>query len=97
MFSTKTSIVPDELDKVIDLALLELQDHSAMSDEYAHIIKQIEKLYALKAPKKDQKAVDPNTLLTVMGNLAGIGLILNYERLHVVTSKALGFVLKSKV
>jgi hypothetical protein len=33
---------------------------------------------------------------TVIGNLTGILLILNYERAHVVTSKAIGFVLKPR-
>lgn len=94
MFSVKSTVTEDELQKVIDNTLRELQDHSAMSDEYDHILKQLKKLYELKTPTKERKPVDPNTLLTVMANLAGIGLILNYERLNVVTSKALSFVKK---
>lgn len=39
----------------------------------------------------------PDTLLIVGGNLAGILLILNFERLDIVRSKALGFVLKGRV
>lgn len=39
----------------------------------------------------------PDTLLIVGGNLAGILLILNFEKLDIVRSKALGFVLKGRV
>lgn len=38
-----------------------------------------------------------NTLLVVFGNLLGIVLILNYEKMGVVASKALGFVIKGRV
>lgn len=36
------------------------------------------------------------TLAPIAGSLAGIVLILGFERAHVVTSKALGFVMKSR-
>ena len=38
-----------------------------------------------------------NTLLVVFGNILGIVLILNYEKMGVVASKALGFVIKGRV
>ena len=41
--------------------------------------------------------VDINTLIVVLGNLLGIILILNYEKIGVVTSKALSFVIKSRI
>lgn len=39
----------------------------------------------------------PDTLLVVGGNLLGILMILNFERLDIVRSKALSFVLKGRV
>lgn len=39
----------------------------------------------------------PDTLLVVGGNLMGILLILNFEKLDIVRSKAVGFVLKGRV
>jgi hypothetical protein len=39
----------------------------------------------------------PDTLVVVAGNLMGILLILNFERLDIVRSKALSFVLKGRV
>ena len=42
------------------------------------------------------RRVSPDTMAIVAGNLLGIALIVGHERMNVVTSKALGFVLKSK-
>jgi hypothetical protein len=63
-----------------------------------------ERLSAMKAyrelcelQEKSKTRVSPDTLLIVGGNLIGIVLILGYEHLHVVTSKALGFVLRGRV
>ena len=39
----------------------------------------------------------PDTLLVVGGNLMGILLILNFEKMDIIRSKALGFVLKGRV
>lgn len=100
MSTTTSTVEPTTLDDVINEALAQLKNYPAHSDEYAQIVKQVEKLIALK-PKpekaKQKQSVSLETLLPVLGNLAGIGLILQHERLHVVTSKALGFVTKTKM
>ena len=41
--------------------------------------------------------ITPDTMLVVAGNLAGIVLILNYERFDIVRSAAKSFVLKGRV
>lgn len=41
--------------------------------------------------------ISPDTLLVVAGNLAGILLILKFEKLDVIATKAIGFVLKGRV
>lgn len=86
---------PTVLDETIDAALAQLKGIEVGSDEYNRKMDQITKLYTLKE-KNSPKRVSPDTLILVAGNLAGIVLILGYERAHVVTSKALGFVLKSR-
>ena len=86
---------PTVLDETIDAALAQLKDLDVGSDEYTKKMEQITKLYALKE-KNSPKRITPDAMLLVAGNLAGIVLILGYERAHVVTSKALGFVLKSR-
>lgn len=46
--------------------------------------------------KTDWK-ISSDTLLIVCGNLLGILLILNHEKLDIISSKALGFVIKGRV
>lgn len=46
---------------------------------------------------KPSWSVSPDTVLTVAGSLAGILLIISYEKADILASKALGFVLKGRV
>ena len=39
----------------------------------------------------------PDTVLVVAGNLIGISAILNFEKMDIIRSKAISFVLKGKV
>jgi len=87
-----------ELEAAITKALIELQKHEPYSTEYIKALEQIEKLYKLRAPKPElQKPVSIDAILAVAGNLAGIVLILGYERAHVLTSKALGQIIKPRL
>lgn len=88
-------IKPTVLDETIDAALSELKELSTTHPEYQPTLDRVKELYKLKE-QNTPKRVSPDTLVLVAGNLAGIALILGYERAHVVTSKALGFVLKSR-
>lgn len=56
-----------------------------------------EKYTAYSDMLKPTWTVTPDTLLVVGGNLAGILLILNFEKFDLVRSKALSFVLKGRV
>lgn len=64
------------------------------SEDYSTAITQVERLYKLR--EQSQPRISPDTVAIVAGNLAGILLILHYEHLNVVTSKAMSFVLKLK-
>lgn len=50
----------------------------------------------LSDPQQDRMKIDGNTVLTVIANLVGIGMILKHEEFNAVASKAVGFVLKLK-
>ena len=93
MFTQKPPSEPNGLQKVFDALQDRLQKAQPDTEEYPKMVEQLSKLYKLKE-SDSPKRVDPNTALTVGGNLAGILLILQYERAHVITSKALSFVLK---
>lgn len=82
-----------KLDEAIDELFDELKAVTADSDEYAKTADQLVKLHNLKEPQAP-KRVSPDTWATIIANLAGITLILQYERAAIVTSKAIGFIQK---
>lgn len=60
--------------------------------------KKLENLVTLMELNKSKKFnISGDTVLTASVNLLGILLILNHERLHVVSSKAVGFVSKLRL
>lgn len=69
----------------------ELQGHEAHTPEYAAIVNQIEKLTMLKTQTR-RHWINPDTLVIVAGNLACVLVIVHYEQLNVVTSKAMSLV-----
>lgn len=94
MFTRKPQTETTELDKAITAALKQLDYVPAYSDEYSKIVNQITALQALKTENRPQR-VSPDTMAIVLGNLAGIVVIVGYEKANVVTSKALSFVMKA--
>lgn len=65
------------------------------SVEYWEILKKT--LVEYDKIAEDKKKISPDTALVVAGNLAGILLILNFEKLDIVRSKAMSFVLKGRL
>jgi hypothetical protein len=91
----KLTTQPNILEDTIRAALKQLIDEPLGTDEYDRKVDQIAKLYDLKKHNASER-VSKDTLYTVVANLAGILLILNYERAHVVTTKAVGFIMKPR-
>lgn len=85
-----------ETDDVIDKLLAEAMKAEPGSEKFTTLVDQLEKLHKIKSIEKDNRSSKFESLLPVFGNLAGILAILNFERSHVVTSKALSFVMKSR-
>jgi hypothetical protein len=65
-------------------------------DEFLRMAQRIEVLSSM-LENPVLKKLDFNTLLSVVGNLSGIAMILNYERLDVITSKAVSFIIRGRV
>lgn len=64
------------------------------------IVKDQERLNYINDILEDNQTkmvITPDTLLIVGANLIGILLILNYEKLDIVSSKAVSFILKARV
>lgn len=76
---------------VIDAATAELLKHDPQSEEFKKIVDQLERLNKIAATNSRDK-ISPDGVIAVLGNLAGIGIIVGHERLAVITSKAIGFV-----
>ena len=93
--TNRNSDKPATLQELIDLVQTQMLTEGADSDKFREMNDELERLYAMKKANKSSR-VSPDALVAVAGNLLGIGLILQHERLHVVTSKALSFVMKTK-
>lgn len=83
------------LEKAIERVLHCMTEVEPDSDEYATLVEQLVKLHTLKT-NTAKTGVSKDTLITVGANLVGVLLLLNYERTHIVTSKALSLVTKLK-
>lgn len=89
MFTRKVNDDP-LLDEEIKRLLQDIYTVDPKAPEYPKMVDQLVKLYSLKPERPKQ--ISNDTLVLVAGNLAGILLIVGYERANIVTSKALGFV-----
>lgn len=95
MKTLRITTQPDALDVLINEALDQSKGSDILSEEYKNRMAQIERLFKLKEHSAP-KPVSRDTMVIAATNLIGIGMILGWERAHVVTSKALGFVMKSR-
>lgn len=83
------------LNKEIKNVLKRMSEVSPDSDEYAKMSKNLETLYSAASKSKDKVSLD--TIVTVAGSLLGIILIINHEQTGIITSKAVGFIIKGRV
>lgn len=93
MFVRKTK-EDSKLDEAIDKALDELLEYGPDAKEFNDAVGLLERLTALRS--KDRPRVSRDQWALIGGNLLGILIVVGYEHAHVVTTKALGFTLKSK-
>jgi hypothetical protein len=79
------------LEKVIDALELYLQEVGPDDENYTKLTKELGALYTMK--KGDSRPrVSPDVLIQAGAGIATVLLILHYEKLGVITSKALSFV-----
>ena len=84
-----------KLDEPIDKLLTRMRELEPDSEEYPKLLGQLERLIKLQSEERSGR-VSPDTLATVAGSLLGILTIVAYEQKHVMVSKGLGLVLRSK-
>ncbi len=84
------------LDEAISDILTEMNGLNADTEEYADAADQLVKLMKLKRELNPSWRPSPDALVGAAGSVLGIILILHFEKLGVITSKALSFVGKMK-
>lgn len=93
----KKDLLDEEIETVEEL----LRDETDVeSDSYKTLLGRLQSLYDLRNAKRrsrDREPISPNTILVVAGGIAEILLIMNYENLHVISTKAWSRILRGKV
>lgn len=75
--------------------LADLDIHAPDSEEYCAMLSQVETLsHLIEKETPARERLSPNTLVTVAGHLGVAGLLIWFEREHVITTKALQFLPK---
>lgn len=95
---TRKNKESDPLEKEIRAIFDELENCQKNGEDYGVLLERLEKLHSIRNDKKcSDIKIDPNKLIGAAANLAGILLILNYEKANVLATKAVSFVLKGRV
>lgn len=95
MFDTPEAQHADGLNKLIDQITESMLTMTPGSKEYTEAVDQLSQINELKE-KPSKNRVDPDTLAVVFGNLLGILIIVKFERMNVMTSKATSLLLRPK-
>lgn len=85
-----------DLNKVTFAVLNKMEDYGPDNDEFPRLLDYLERLHRMKEYESARFRVTPDTMAIVAGNLLGILIIVAYEQKHVVVSKGLGFILKTR-
>lgn len=82
----------NKLDEEIEKLYKVLNDTPVDDGTYDMVLAAIERLEKLRnervRTKTSKRRVDPNTVISMLGELVGMGFIMNFERLHVLSTKA---------
>jgi hypothetical protein len=84
------------LEVAVNRAIRSLNVYDAGSEEYREALDALVKLHKMKEDEKP-KPVSKDTLVIVGANLLGILMIISHERVNVVTSKAIGVLLRPRL
>jgi len=87
---------PHVFDPLIVKLAQDMMNYESSSDEFAKAFERMSKLYLIKAEAQATNRVSKDTLAFVTANLLGIFMIINHERVNVIRSAAMSFVLKPR-
>lgn len=81
------------IDPLIDRVVEQMHTKGVDSDQYPSLLAYLERLHKIKTHER-RELVSPDTIALIVGNLAGILLIVAYEQKHVITSKGFTQILR---
>lgn len=81
---------PSKLDEAIDEIYREMAGYTSDTDEYAKMTSQLERLTLLKEGTRRQ--VNPDTIVVASANVLAVLIIVSYERVAVITSRAMNLI-----
>lgn len=96
MFKTKRISKLKQLDMEIESVTESLMDIKPFDERYEKIVNNLDRLYEVRNLTVKNK-VSADTIAMIGANLLGIGLILKFEQLDVISTKAMSFVMKGRV
>ena len=86
----------DTLDEVISEVLLEMKHEDPASDRYTAMAKNLETLCKARSSKRT-KLPSGDAIMATAANLGGLALILSYEKLGVISTKAFSLLVRTKI
>jgi hypothetical protein len=89
------SKAPTLLETATDKALRSLDEKEIASEDYVKILDVVSKLHKMKEDERPSR-LSMDTAAIVTANLLGIMMIIRYEHVNVITSRAMNLVLKPK-
>lgn len=90
---TKQQDKRTELEKEVDKAVSDLVKSAEKADD---VEKAVRVACEWEKSRNKKPRISPDTIAMIAANLVGIVLILGYEKADVITSKALGFVMRGR-
>jgi hypothetical protein len=83
------------LDDLIQNTISKMAALDETSEEFRKLVVILDRLMKMKTENQPRRLrVSPDTMATVFGNLVAVLIVVGYERMHVMTSKAYGQFIK---
>ena len=95
MFEKEVSRTQRSIESELERALTRLKSEMVDSEDYVKALSHVERLHKMMDREKPSN-VSKDTMLTVAANLIGIFLIIKHESVNVISSKAVGFIMRPR-
>lgn len=87
----RRSILDDSIDRVLE----HMKGENPGTEDYEALLADLERLVKLRS-EEQSKRVSPDTMAIVAANIFSVLVVVGYEQGHVVISRGLNFLLRTK-